>query len=487
MELFKVLKGVEILSINGQVDINIEGISYDSRKIKKNFMFLCIRGNKVDGHNYIDDAIKKGATAILTDKRVHYQKGITYINVKNVKEIMSIVGNNFFKNPCQSINLIGVTGTNGKTSTVNFIRQILNYDYKVGSIGTIGIYDGEKNIKSANTTPESLDIQKNLNEMIKNKCKYCVMEVSSHALALNRIDNIDYNFAVFTNLTQDHLDFHKTLENYKDAKEKLFYKTNFINLFNIDDKVGGEFFNKNLNENVKNYTYSIEKEADFRAENIELYPDKTEYDLVIEKKKYRVETPILGNFNVYNTLAAISTCILLGTSCEDVIKRVKNLKSVSGRFEKVENNKNINIIVDYAHTPDALFNILKSARLFTKNRIILIFGCGGDRDKGKRPIMGEIAQKNADISIITSDNPRFEDEMRIIEDILNGIDKYKKNYLVLKDRKEAIKKAIDIYEEGDLIIIAGKGHENYQIKGNNKVFFDDKEIAKEIISKFISK
>ena len=224
MELLKILKDVEILSVNGQVDIDIEDISYDSRKVKQNSMFLCIRGNTVDGHNYIYDGIQKGAIAILIDKKISYKKGITYIRVNNVKESMAIIGKNFFQNPCQKINLIGVTGTNGKTSTVSFIKQILGYDCKVGSIGTIEIYDGKKTITSINTTPESLDIQKNLNEMIKNNCKYCVMEVSSHALVLNRIDNIDYEAAVFTNLTQDHLDFHKTLENYKNAKEKLFYK-----------------------------------------------------------------------------------------------------------------------------------------------------------------------------------------------------------------------------------------------------------------------
>ncbi|MDU2162289.1 UDP-N-acetylmuramoyl-L-alanyl-D-glutamate--2,6-diaminopimelate ligase [Intestinibacter bartlettii] len=481
MELLKILKDVEILSVNGQVDIDIEDISYDSRKVKQNSMFLCIRGNTVDGHNYIDDAIQKGAIAILIDKKISYKKDITYIRVNNVKESMAIIGKNFFQNPCQKINLIGVTGTNGKTSTVSFIKQILGYDCKVGSIGTIEIYDGKKTITSINTTPESLDIQKNLNEMIKNNCKYCVMEVSSHALVLNRIDNIDYEAAVFTNLTQDHLDFHKTLENYKNAKEKLFYKTKSINIFNIDDKVGEEFFNKSLNRDIKTYTYGVEKEADFKAANIKLYDDRTEYDLIIDKQKYKVSTPILGNFNVYNTLAAITTCILLGLSREDVIKRVQNLKSVSGRLDKVENDKNVNIIVDYAHTPDALLNILKSARLFTKNRIILVFGCGGNRDKAKRPIMGKIAQQNADISIITSDNPRFEKEMDIIEDILCGIDKTLDNYFVVQDREDSIKKAIELYEVGDLIIIAGKGHENYQIKGDKKYFFDDKLIAKKIL------
>ena len=483
MELLKILKDVEILSVNGQVDIDIEDISYDSRKVKQNSMFLCIRGNTVDGHNYIDDAIQKGAIAILIDKKISYKKGITYIRVNNVKEVMAIIGKNFFQNPCQKINLIGVTGTNGKTSTVSFIKQILGYDCKVGSIGTIEIYDGKKTITSINTTPESLDIQKNLNEMIKNNCKYCVMEVSSHALVLNRIDNIDYEAAVFTNLTQDHLDFHKNIENYKNAKERLFYKTNSVNIFNIDDEVGEEFFEHSLKRDIKTYTYGINKNADFRASDIKLYHDKTEYTLTTNEGKFKVSIPILGYFNVYNTLAAISTCISLGVGCEEVISRVKTLKSVPGRLDRVENEKNINIIVDYAHTPDALLNLIKSARLFTEGRIILVFGCGGDRDKTKRPIMGKIAQDNSDISIITSDNPRFENETEIINDILKGINTKLDNYLIVKDRKEAIKTAIEIYKNQDLIIIAGKGHEDYQIKGDKKYYFDDKKIAKEIVDK----
>ena len=483
MKLLKMLQSIDILAINGPVDIDIEDISYDSRTVIEGTMFICVKGHNVDGHDFIDDAIKRGAKAILIDKKVDYKKDITYVRVENIKKSMAIIAKNFFDNPCQKINLVGITGTNGKTSTVSFIRQILEYDSKVGSIGTIEIYDGDKNIISKNTTPESLDIQKNLNQMILNDCKYCIMEVSSHALVLNRVDCIDYKIGVFTNLTQDHLDFHKNIENYKRAKEKLFYKTNAVNIFNIDDKVGEEFFEHSLNRNIKTYTYGINKKADFRATDIKLYHNKTEYTLTTDEGKYNVSIPILGYFNVYNTLAAISTCVALGIKCEEVIKRVKNLRSVPGRLDRVENEKNINIIVDYAHTPDALLNLLQSVKLFTKGRIILVFGCGGDRDKTKRPIMGKIAQDNSNISIITSDNPRFENEMDIIDDILKGINTKLDNYLIIQDRKEAIKKAIEIYEKQDLIIIAGKGHEDYQIKGNKKYYFDDKKIAKEILDK----
>ncbi|WP_455542807.1 UDP-N-acetylmuramoyl-L-alanyl-D-glutamate--2,6-diaminopimelate ligase [Intestinibacter sp.] len=483
MRLLKILQSVDILAINGPVDIEIEDISYDSRTIKQGSMFICIRGYNVDGHDYIDDAIRRGAKAILIDKKVNYEKDITYIRVQNIKESMAIIAKNFFKNPCQKINLIGVTGTNGKTSTVSFIRQILEYNNKVGSIGTIEIYDGDKNITSKNTTPESLDIQKNLNQMIQNDCNYCIMEVSSHALVLDRVKNIDYKIGVFTNLTQDHLDFHKSIDNYKNAKEKLFYKTKYVNIFNIDDKVGEEFYKHSLERNIRTYTYAIDKEANFKATDIKLYNDRTEYILIVNGEKYKVSIPILGYFNVYNTLAAISTCILLGVECEEVIKRVAKLKSVPGRLERVKNEKHVNIIVDYAHTPDALLNLVKSARLFTKGRIILVFGCGGDRDKTKRPIMGKIAQNNADISIITSDNPRFENEMDIINDILKGIDRNLNNYYVRENREEAIKKAIEIYKDEDLIIIAGKGHENYQIKEGKKYFFDDKQVAKDILDR----
>lgn len=483
MKLLKMLQSVDILAINGPVDVEIEDISYDSRTVIEGSMFICIKGNNVDGHDFIDDAIKRGAKVILIDRKIPYKKDITYIRVENIKKSMAIIAKNFFDNPCQKINLVGITGTNGKTSTVSFIRQILEYDSKVGSIGTIEIYDGDKNTISKNTTPESLDIQRNLNKMIANDCKYCIMEVSSHALVLNRVDCIDYKIGVFTNLTQDHLDFHKNIENYKNAKERLFYKTNSVNIFNIDDEVGEEFFEHSLKRGIKTYTYGINKKADFRASDIKLYHDKTEYTLTTNEGKFKVSIPILGYFNVYNTLAAISTCISLGVGYEEVISRVKTLKSVPGRLDRVENEKNINIIVDYAHTPDALLNLIKSARLFTKGRIILVFGCGGDRDKTKRPIMGKIAQDNSDISIITSDNPRFENETEIINDILKGINTKLDNYLIVKDRKEAIKTAIEIYKNQDLIIIAGKGHEDYQIKGDKKYYFDDKKIAKEIVDK----
>ena len=481
MELLKVLREVEVLSINGPVDISIEDISYDSRNIKKGSMFICIRGNTVDGHDYIDEGIKKGAKAILIDQKVEYKRDVTYIKVSDTKKAMAQIAKNFFENPSKRINLIGVTGTNGKTSTVSFIRQIIEYEDKVGSIGTIEIYDGDKAVESKNTTPDSLDIQKNLNNMIENNCKYCVMEVSSHALVLERVEGVDYQIGVFTNLTQDHLDFHKNIENYKRAKEKLFYKTKSINLFNIDDKVGEEFFKNNSNKNVKNYSYAVDKEADFRAVDVKLFRDKTEYTLIVKDRKYHVSIPILGYFNVYNSLAAISTCILLGIKCEDVIKRVEKIKPVAGRLDYVKNENGVDIIVDYAHTPDALLNLIESAKMLTSGRIILVFGCGGNRDKEKRPLMGKIAQKNCDIAIITSDNPRFESEKDIINDILKGVDENLNNYLIIENRMDAIKKSIEIYEKGDLIIIAGKGHENYQIKGDKKYFFDDKQVAEKFL------
>lgn len=482
MKLVDVLKEVNVLNIIGPSDIEIFDISHDSREAKEGSMFICIEGYSVDGHNYIQKAIDKGAKAILINKEVEYEKDITYVMVEDTKKAMSTIAKNFFDNPSKKFDLIGITGTNGKTSTVSFIRQILGVDDKVGSIGTIEIYDGEKVIESKNTTPESLDLQRNLYNMYKNDCKYCAMEVSSHALELNRVDNVDYKVGLFTNLTQDHLDFHKNIENYKKAKEKLFYKTTSFNIFNIDDEAGEEYFKTNTNENVKNYTYAIDKEADFRAVDIKLYNDKTEYTLIYEGKKYNVSMPILGYFNVYNSLAAIATCILLGVKCEQVLERLKNLESVPGRLDYLKNDKGVDIVVDYAHTPDALLNILKSIRSLTSGKIILVFGCGGNRDSKKRPIMGKIGQDNSDKVIVTSDNPRFEDPQAIIDDILEGMDKNKQNYIAVEDREEAIRKAIKIYEQGDMIVIAGKGHENYQIKGDVKYFFDDKEIARKILN-----
>ncbi|WP_373598449.1 UDP-N-acetylmuramoyl-L-alanyl-D-glutamate--2,6-diaminopimelate ligase [Paraclostridium bifermentans] len=482
MLLKDVIKGLEVLDIKGSLDIEIDNIQYDSRKVEDNGLFICIKGFTVDGHNFIDMAIEKGAKAFLVQEDVDIREGITFIKVKNTREDMAKVADNFYNHPSQRFDVIGVTGTNGKTSITTFLNEILtSAGNKVGLIGTIKISDGDKAIESNSTTPESRDLQGYFDQMINNGCKYCAMEVSSHALALNRVAQTKYKVGVFTNLTPDHLDFHKDLEDYRNAKEKLFYMTTNANVINIDDEGGKAIYNNIKDLNTKCYTYAIDHEADFMAKDIKIEARGVSYRLITPTYEADVFVPVPGKFTVYNTLAVIATCYALEIPKDIVLDGLKNTGGVAGRFEAISNEAGISVIVDYAHTPDALENVIKTAREFVKNRIITVFGCGGDRDTTKRPLMGDIAQKLSDICIVTSDNPRTEDPELIIKDILEGLDKSKENYRVVVDRKEAIKEAIEMAQKDDVILIAGKGHENYQIIGKVKHHFDDKEIANEFL------
>ncbi|EQK43900.1 UDP-N-acetylmuramyl-tripeptide synthetase family protein [[Clostridium] bifermentans ATCC 638] len=481
MLLKEVIKGLDILDTKGSLDIEIDNIQYDSRKVGENDLFICVKGFTVDGHKFIDMAIEKGAKAFLVQEDIQ-RDGVTFIKVKNTREDMAKVADNFYNHPSQRFDVIGVTGTNGKTSITTFLNEILtSADNKVGLIGTIKISDGDKEIESNSTTPESRDLQDYFDQMINNGCKYCAMEVSSHALALNRVAQTKYKVGVFTNLTPDHLDFHKDLEDYRNAKEKLFYMTTNANVINIDDE-GGKVIYENIKKlDTKCYTYAIDHEADFMAKDIKIEARGVSYKLVTPTYEEDIFVPVPGKFTVYNTLAVIATCYALEIPKEIVLNGLKNTGGVAGRFEAISNETGISVIVDYAHTPDALENVIKTAREFVKNRIITVFGCGGDRDTTKRPLMGDIAQKLSDICIVTSDNPRTEDPELIINDILEGLDKSKENYKVVIDRKEAIKEAIEMAQKGDVILIAGKGHENYQVIGKVKHHFDDKEIANEFL------
>lgn len=481
MLLKEVIKGLDILDTKGSLDIEIDNIQYDSRKVGENDLFICVKGFTVDGHKFIDMAIEKGAKAFLVQEDIQ-RDGVTFIKVKNTREDMAKVADNFYNHPSQRFDVIGVTGTNGKTSITTFLNEILtSADNKVGLIGTIKISDGDKEIESNSTTPESRDLQDYFNQMINNGCKYCAMEVSSHALALNRVAQTKYKVGVFTNLTPDHLDFHKDLEDYRNAKEKLFYMTTNANVINIDDEGGKVIYENIKNLYTKCYTYAIDHEADFMAKDIKIEARGVSYKLVTPTYEEDIFVPVPGKFTVYNTLAVIATCYALEIPKEIVLNGLKNTGGVAGRFEAISNETGISVIVDYAHTPDALENVIKTAREFVKNRIITVFGCGGDRDTTKRPLMGDIAQKLSDICIVTSDNPRTEDPELIINDILEGLDKSKENYKVVIDRKEAIKEAIEMAQKGDVILIAGKGHENYQVIGKVKHHFDDKEIANEFL------
>lgn len=483
MKLEHILKDIEIILLLGPKNVEIKGLEYDSRNVKEGDLLICINGANVNGHKFIESAKAKGAVAFIIEEDVEKEDGFTYIKVKSTNEVMSILGRNFYENSSEKIELIGITGTNGKTSVATFLKDILSQDDKCGFIGTTGIFDGKDNYLNKNTTPNNIEIQKSLNNMVENNCKYCAMEVSSHALALKRVENLKYKIGIFTNLTEDHLDFHKTFENYRKAKESLFHMTTSANIINIDD-VNGRIILDNIKElEVPYYTYGINYESTFMAKNVKLYEDKTIFTLLGPNNfETKVTLNMVGQFTVYNCLAAICACYVLNMDINEIVNRISKLKGVNGRFERVENNKNINVFVDYAHTPDALDNVLKSIKSFARGRIIIVFGCGGNREKAKRPLMGKIAQKYSDLAIITSDNPRYEEPNEIIKDILIGIDKNKEDYIVIVDRKDAIKEAIQRAKEGDIVIIAGKGHENYQIIKDEVIEFDDKLVATEILN-----
>lgn len=483
MKLNDIIKGLEVVSIYGDLNIEIENIEYDSRKVNENTLFICIKGFNSDGHKYIESAIKKGAKAFLVQDDVKIE-GYTFVKVADTRAAMAVVADNFYNHPSQQLGVIGVTGTNGKTSITTFISEILkNNNKEVGLVGTIKIFDGKNEVGSSSTTPESVDLQKYFNRMLDNNCDYCAMEVSSHSLVLNRVDATQFKIGIFTNLTPDHLDFHKDLEDYRQAKEKLFYKTSVANIINIDDEGGRKIYDNIKSLEIPAYTYGIDNEADFMAKDINISDKGVSYKLVTPTYEEDVFVPVPGKFTVYNTLAVIAGCYMLNIDKDVIINSLKNTNGVAGRFETVQNDKGISVIVDYAHTPDALENILNTAREFAKGNIITVFGCGGDRDTTKRPLMGAIAQKLSDVCIVTSDNPRTEDPKLIIDDILIGLDKEDKNYKVVIDRKEAIESAVKMAKEKDVVIIAGKGHENYQIIGKVKHHFDDKEIVSDCLLK----
>ncbi|MBS6042799.1 UDP-N-acetylmuramoyl-L-alanyl-D-glutamate--2,6-diaminopimelate ligase [Clostridium baratii] len=483
MKLAKLIEGLEYEVLKGNLDVSINSINYDSRKVKDGDMFVCIKGFKSDGHNFIDAAINNGAKVIVCEDEADVKDGITLIKFKDTRKALAKIGAKYYDNPCDKLNIIGVTGTNGKTTTAFMIKNILeSCNEKVGLIGTIANYIGDEKLETERTTPESLELQELFRNMVDKGVKYCVMEVSSHSLALDRVYGVDFEVGIFTNLTRDHLDFHKTFENYYKAKYKLFPRSK-TSIVNIDDKYGVRITEDLQKENITNFiTYGIRNKADIMAKNEKLENMDILFDLVIKDKTERVLLPIPGEYNIYNALGAISACKILGISLEDIKEGLKHVV-VPGRCERAARGHKLpyEIIIDYAHTPDGLENILKTAREFTRGRLISVFGCGGDRDKVKRPQMGKIGTDLSDVAVITSDNPRSEEPNSIIDDIIAGIEK--DNYIRITNRHEGIEKAMEIAEDGDVIVIAGKGHETYQILNTGTIHFDEREVIEEILKK----
>ena len=479
MRLADVLKDIEYTIVKGNVDVDIRGICYDSRNSKDGSMFVAIKGFKSDGADYIGDAIERGAVAVLVDGEISIDKDITLIKVQNTRKSLAKIASNYYGDPSKQLFLIGVTGTNGKTSVTYMIKSILeSQNNKVGLIGTIQNMIGDKVYPTERTTPESLDLQRYLRLMVDEGVKYVVMEVSSHSLALNRVDECDFDIAVFTNLTQDHLDFHKTMDDYANAKAKLFRMAKTACVINIDDDYSSFIIE---NSNAKVVTYGIKDYAYIMAKDIKNDIKGAKYTVQIEDIKSDIALKIPGLFSVYNSLAAISVAFILGIPLQSVKMALKDVK-IKGRFEVLDIDAPYNVVIDYAHTPDGLENLMKAFGEYDTGRKILLFGCGGDRDKGKRPKMGEVAGKYADFVIITSDNPRSEDPMQIISEIEMGIKNTNCPYKIIENRKEAIKYALSIAKDNDIVILAGKGHETYQVLKDRVIDFDEREIVKEILN-----
>ena len=480
MLLKDLILDLEVLDIKGDLDKDIYEIYYDSRQVSENSLFVSIRGFKTDGHLYIKSALEKGAVAILVEEDIAAE-GATVIRVKDTKSTMAIIANRFYQTPTQKMSLVGVTGTNGKTSITYLMKSILEKGGgKTGIIGTIANWIGDSRIDAVRTTPESLDLQRLFNDMIQQEIKSCTMEVSSHSLELGRVEGLDFKVGIFTNLTPDHLDFHGTMENYYKAKKRLFYKTSICNVINIDDDYGVQMVEELKDIKTPTLTYGINNSADIYAKNIHMTIKTVTFDMVTPTFTATITIGIPGIFTVYNALAAAAAAYAFKIPNEDIISGLNEFKGVPGRFELVQEITPYAVIVDYAHTPDALENVLKAARGFAENRVITVFGCGGDRDRMKRAIMGEISGKLSDLTVITSDNPRTEEPQHILKMIESGIIRTQGRYVIIEDRKEAIRHALKVANEGDLVLIAGKGHETTQTINSRVYPFDDKKIAMEI-------
>ncbi|EHK2344466.1 UDP-N-acetylmuramoyl-L-alanyl-D-glutamate--2,6-diaminopimelate ligase [Clostridium perfringens] len=481
MILKSLLKGLDYEVIKGNEESKVQNIRYDNRKIEQGDAFVCVKGFKVDGHSFIGDAIKKGAKTLIVQEDVSVQEDITIIKVRDTRKALAIMSSNYFGNPKDKLKIIGITGTNGKTTSAFIIKSILEKaGFMTGLIGTIANYIGNKKVDAVRTTPESYELHELFKNMVDAGVEYCVMEVSSHSLELDRVYGVQFEEGIFTNLTRDHLDFHKTFENYYNAKFKLFERSNH-SIINLDDPYGANIV-KDIEERgvkTKVSTFSIEKESDFKAFEIKSHSNGSEFKMNLESiEEFSINIP--GEYNIYNSLGCIICAYNLNIPMDKIKEGLSDVV-IPGRCELVAKEKNLpySIIIDYAHTPDGLENILSTVKAFTKNRMISVFGCGGDRDKVKRPQMGKIGCELSDIAIITSDNPRSEEPMDIINDIVKPLNY--DNFVIEVNRKEAIRKAMNMALEGDVIVIAGKGHETYQILKDETIHFDEREVVYDIL------
>ena len=483
MKLTELIANIKVSACIGNVDTEITGVNIDSRKIAAGHLFVAIKGTVTDGHQYIDKAIELGAAAVLCEDVPEKQvQGVCYVQVASTEDCVGSVATAFYGNPSQKLKLVGVTGTNGKTTIATLLFHMFRrLGHKCGLLSTVCNYIEDKAIPADHTTPDPIELNHLLSQMVEAGCEYAFMECSSHAIAQKRIGGLKFAGGLFTNLTRDHLDYHKTVENYRDAKKAFFdmLPKDAFAVTNADDK-NGMFMVQNTKAQVK--TYSIRSMADFRARIIECHFE----GMYLEINGQEVGVQFIGKFNVSNLLAVYGAAIMLGKQPEEVLLVMSTLKSVAGRLEPIRSEEGVTAVVDYAHTPDALDNVLRAIHEVLEGKegkVITVCGAGGNRDKGKRPLMAQEAVRQSDRVIITSDNPRFEEPQDIINDMLAGLDqKQMKKVVAIVDRREAIKTACMLAQKGDVILIAGKGHEDYQEIKGVKHHFDDREVVREIFN-----
>ena len=482
MTLKEIIRNIRPVSVTGGTEIEIKGVDIDSRRVAGGHLFVAMKGTQVDGHAFIGKAVEQGAAAVLCeDLPEETKEGVTYVQVKSTEDAAGEVATQFYGDPSRKLKLVGVTGTNGKTTIATLLYNMFRkLGYRCGLLSTVCNYIEDERIPADHTTPDPVELNRLLARMVEAGCQYAFMECSSHAIAQKRIAGLKFAGGIFTNLTRDHLDYHKTFENYRDAKKAFFdgLPKGAFAITNADDK-NGMVMVQNTKATVK--TYSTQRMADFRAKILECHFG----GMYLEIDGREVGVQFIGKFNVSNLLAVYGAALMLGEKAEDVLVAMSTLHSVSGRLDPVHSPEGYTAIVDYAHTPDALENVLKAIHevLGGKGKVITVCGAGGNRDKGKRPLMAQEAVRQSDRVIITSDNPRFEEPQAIIDDMLAGLDaKQMKKVISIVDRKEAIRAACMMASKGDVILVAGKGHENYQEIKGVKHHFDDKEVLKEIFA-----
>ena len=478
MKLKDLLKDMTLLKVNADLEQEILGVAYDSRKVQPGWLFVAITGYATDGNLYIPMALQKGAVAVVT--AYEQPESVPYVQVPSDRIALAQLGANYYGHPGDAMKLVAITGTNGKTSSTLLLKHVLEVTRgaTVGLMGTMENMIGQKRIPTERTTPESFDLQGLLAQMRDGGCGYAVMEASSHAIYLERVGGLTFDVAAFTNLTEDHLDFHKTMENYCDAKAELFARCKKA-VINMDDPWAGRIAAR---ASCPVITTSVADAGTLRAQNVELLSDGVTFEAVTDTESAKIHVCIPGKFTVYNVLTVLGCALQLGISLTEAADALKTARGVKGRVEVVPTpGKDYTVLIDYAHTPDGLENVLSSVKGYCKGRVIAVFGCGGDRDPMKRPIMGKIGTELADIAVITSDNPRTEDPNAIISDILKGVDPTK-NYKVIENRPAAIRYAMDIAKKYDIIILAGKGHETYQEICGVKHHLDEREVVASILA-----